>query len=70
MGPFPFFITQCLRIVKLNLDQTDVLILFFLTPPSSLFSSRFQVASQARTQTCGPLASLNRGPWFYQEEVQ
>ena len=30
MGPFPFFITQCLRIVKLNLDQTDVLV------PSSL----------------------------------
>jgi hypothetical protein len=60
MGPFPFFITQCLRIVKLNLDQTVVLFPFSLAPPSSLFSSRFQDASQARTQTCGPLAGLNK----------
>jgi hypothetical protein len=60
MGPYPFFITPCLRIVNLNLDQTDVLVPFFLMPPSSLFSSRFQDTSQARTQTCGLLAGLNR----------
>jgi hypothetical protein len=61
MGPFPFFITQCLEIIKLNLDQTDVLVPFSLAPPSSLFSSRFQDTSQARTQTCGPLDGLNTG---------
>jgi hypothetical protein len=59
MGTSPLFITPCLRIVKLNLDQTNVLVPSFLVPPSSLFSSRFQDASQARTQTCELLASSN-----------
>jgi hypothetical protein len=59
-GPLPLLHKQVSGHSKIEPWSNRSLGFIFLMQPSSLFSPRFQDASQTRTQTCGHLDGCNR----------